>query len=369
MSEERTDKEHLPEDLTPGAYFPADLMPPGREELLAMLKAYGFEAMGEKIKLMDTSHDAADIRLNYLIDHRFVLRISNGPDLTERRLAELNRLIGRYRDFGLRAPAFLPDGTGRFLHSFGPLSVYLAEYVDLPLVYGLLQENPGQIDGDALWQEVLDSVAGFAERYKNVDLSETRGMYSLFELSPFDREVGIDEKQQNFNTLMECLQELGEAELAARLLARHEAVRSRLRALYRNLPQCVFQADENFSNVLVGPDGHMAGFIDFNLAGTEVIVNQFANLGGGFQEEVKEPIGAAKRLEMTLQDYQKYQDRMLSLYQATEEEKEALGLYTWIALVAGWPQLCFFRAGLKNEALKEEILQLLWLLADTKYED
>ena len=91
MSEERTDKELLPEDLMPGEYFPADLLPPGREELLAMLKAYGFEAPGEKIKLMDTSHDAADIRLNYLIDHRFVLRISNGPDLTERRLAELNR--------------------------------------------------------------------------------------------------------------------------------------------------------------------------------------------------------------------------------------------------------------------------------------
>ena len=69
-----------------------------------------------------------------------------------------------------------------------------------------------------------------------------------------------------------------------------------------------------------------------------------------------------------MQDCQKYQDRMLSLYQATEEEKEALGLYTWIALVAGWPQLCFFRAGLKNEALKEEILELLWLLAYTKYE-
>ncbi|MBO4838158.1 MAG: phosphotransferase [Lachnospiraceae bacterium] len=349
--------------LTPGKHFPADLTPPSRGEVLSLLAQYGYAGAGD-VRLIDTSHDADDIRLNYIIGRRFVLRLVKAPDMTEQRLADLNRLIGRYRDFGLFCPAFLPDPKGRFFHARGPLSVYLAEYADFPLMYDLMQEKPPRIDSAALWQEVLDSVALFAERYRNVDLSGTMGMYSLFDLSPFDKEEGIDEKQQNFDRLIRALNDIGETSLAARLTQKHDAVRAALRAVYKSLPRCVFQGDENSSNVLVRPDGHLAGFIDFNLSGTEVIVNQFANLGGGFLEEVEEPVGAAVRLEHALADYRRYQGRMMTLYHATETEKTALGGYTWIALAAGWPQVCFFLDGLKNEKLKDEVLELLGMLAD-----
>lgn len=351
--------------LTPGEHFPSYLTPPTAEEILSLLGEYGISSSGEYIHLIDSSQDPeTDLRLNYIIDKRFVLRLHRAPDLTEERLGNLARLVDRYKEFGLQCPAFLPDEKGIFLHSRGPLSVYLTEYIDLPLMDVLIKENPKSIDEDAFWQEVTDSVALFAQRYKNVDLMETRGMYSLFDLAPFDKEEGIDEKQQNFNQLMKTLKGMGEEALAEKLLVRHEEIRSRLKAVYKDLPQCVFQADENYSNVLVGPDGHLAGFIDFNLAGTEVIVNQLANLGGGFQEELKEPIGAKNRLERTMEEYRQYQDRLLSLYQATDLEKQAMEWYNWIALISGWPQLCFFKEGLKNEALKEEILELLALLAD-----
>ena len=137
-----------------------------------------------------------------------------------------------------------------------------------------------------------------------------------------------------------------------------------MKAVYRELPRCVFQGDENFSNVLVDAEHHLAGLIDFNLAGTEVVVNQFANLGGGFDEEITEPIGAKTRLRHALADYAKTRERLLSRYNATEEEKIALEWYTWIALTAGWPQVCFFLEGIKNEALRSEILELISLLAE-----
>ena len=351
--------------LTPGKHFPSYLTPPTAEEILALLGEYGFASPGDYIHLIDSSQDPeTDVRLNYIIDKRFVLRLHQAPDLTEKRLGDLARLVDRYKEFDLQCPAFLADEKGFFLHSRGPLSVYLTEYIDLPLLYELIHQDPKPVDDDALRQEIKDSVALFAQRYKNVDLMETRGMYSLFELSPFDKEVGIDEKQQNFNKLMESLKDAGEEALAGRLFARHDEIRGKLKAIYKNLPQCVFQADENPTNALVGPDGHLAGFIDFNLAGTEVVVNQFANLGGCFQEEVKEPMGAKLRLDKTLEEYRQYQDRLLSLYQATELEKQAMEWYTWIALVSGWPQLCFFREGLKIEMLKDEILELLALLAN-----
>ena len=64
------------------------------------------------------------------------------------------------------------------------------------------------------------------------------------------------------------------------------------------------------------------------------------------------------------EEYRKYQGCMLEIYRASEEEKQAIDWYTWIALAAGWPQVCFFLDGLKNEKLKAEILELLDLLAD-----
>jgi hypothetical protein len=196
------------------------------------------------------------------------------------------------------------------------------------------------------------------------------GMYSLFDLAPFDIPVGTDEKQQNFDSLCKTLRDMGETGLEEKLEARHSDIRGKLREVYKGLPRCVFQADENFSNVLVGEDRHMAGLIDFNMAGTEVIVNQFANLGlgGGFREDIKEAIGAEARLRYAEESYRRYQGRMLTIYHATEQEVQAMGWYTWIALVAGWPQVCFFLDGLKDEAMRGEILELLDLLAVHSFE-
>lgn len=337
--------------------LPGGMTPPGRDDILAELSKYGLQARGE-IRLIDTSHGADDIRLNCVIDRRWVLRFTNAPEMTEKRLSELNRLIDRYVRFGLKCPRFLTDPDGVFFHRWGDLTCYLQAYIDLPTAEGL---EPGQ--REAVWQEVLDSVAGFAERYRGVDLIDTMGMYSLFDLAPFDIPEGIDEKQQNFNRLMKALHELGQSPLAQRLEARHARVRDELRSVYRDLPRCVFQADENLSNVLVDESNHLAGLIDFNMAGTEVIVNQFANLGGGFREAVTEPIGADARLRYAADSYRAYQGRMLQIYRATELEKRALNGYTWIAWVAGWPKLCFFLDGLKRDGLRDEILELLGLLA------
>ena len=350
--------QRMEKELTPGEHFPDDMTAPSRDDILSELAKYGFASKGD-ISLIDTSHDRDDIRLNYIIDKKWVLRFNKAPEMTEKRIRELNRLIERYKDFGLQAPAFLPDKNDRYFHEWNGLIVYLAEYVDLPTAYEL-----DSSEWDAIWQEVLDSVAGFAQTYKNVDLIDTMGMYSLFDLAPYDKEVGKDEKQQNFEMLIDALKEVGEPALIDKLTAKHKKIRENLRKVYRELPRCVFQADENLSNILVDEQHHMAGLIDFNMAGTEVIVNQFANLGGGFDEENKEPIGASARWQYAKDSYQKYQDRMLRIYHATEQERLAMKWYTWIALAAGWPQVCFFRDGLKDEKLKQEILDLLGILAD-----
>ena len=347
-------------ELIPGKHFPADMKSPERVDIFSELSKYGYTGQGD-ICLIDTSHGSDDIRLNYIIGKKWVLRFCNAPGMTETRLTELNRLIERYIQFGLKCPRFLTDPHGRFFHDLNGLTCYLQEYIDLPTAYEIKLEPQEE---ERIWQEVLDSVAAFAEMFRNVDLSGTMGMYSLFDLAPYDIPAGKDEKQQNFENLCKALLETGETALVEKLQARHAVIREKIRAVYKDLPRCVFLADENLSNVLVDENHHLAGLIDFNLAGTEVIVNQFANLGGGFKEDVTEPIGADTRMQYAIDSYHKYQKRMIRIYHATELEKRAMKWYTWIALAAGWPQVCFFIDGLKKETLKNEILELLALLAD-----
>lgn len=336
---------------------PAGADIPQRSDILTELNAFDIRTF-ETVQLIDSTHDSSDIRLNYIIDRKWVLRFCNAPGMTEKRMNDLHRLIERYHALGIRCPQFLADSEGRFLHTWKQMICYLSEYIDRPLA-----GDRKLADGERLVCEVQESVAGFAAEYSGADLSETMGMYSLFDLSPFDIPNGIDEKEDNFNQLIALLRAEKEDCLAERLIERHAQVRKKLKAVYRNLPRCVFQGDENFSNVLIDENERFIGFIDFNLAGTEVIINQLVNLAGfDYDEKHTEPEGAQNRLTFAVSGFKKDMNRMLRIYHATESEMQAARWYAWIVMTAKWPALCYFRKCMKG-ALRNEILEMLSLIA------
>lgn len=322
------------EELNETKEWSRDLLHPTEEGLCSLLALYGVSD-AVAVGLLDTSHGADDIRWNYIIDKKYVLRFTNAPEMTEERFVDLNRLIARYADFGLRCPAFLPGMDGRFFHRWKELQVYLSEYIDLPTAdkAGLSQEEK-----DALRGEVVLSIARFMERNKGVDLSPTMGMYSLFDLCPFDVPLGIDEKQQNLNDLCAALRKAGEEGLARRLEAKNQAVRAQLLSIYRDLPRCVTQADEGFTNVLLDGEKHLAGLIDFNLSGTDVCVNLIANNAILDLDDLGDkPFDPADALEQMLAGFRRNAARMLEVYHASEMERDALAGYAWIALVSQYP--------------------------------
>ena len=339
--------------------FPKEMEAPECADILIELSKFGIGS-ANTMKLIDTTRDALDVRLNYIIDKKWVLRFCNAPDMTEKRMAELNRLIGRYRTMGFQCPAFIADDNGKYLHPWKQFLCYLSEYIDWPLA-----SDTELNDEEQLIFQVAESVALFAETYRDVDLSETMGMYSLFELAPFDIPNGMDEKQDNFNKLISLLRSEGEDDLANRLELQHTDVRCKLKAVFHKLPRCVFQGDENFSNVLIDDTQNFIGFIDFNLAGTEVIVNQLANLAGfDYDEKQTSPEGAKARLDFAIQGFHDRINRMLRVYHATEKEQQALIWYAWIVMVAQWPNFCFFKKAIHNGVLKKEIFELLSFIAD-----
>ncbi len=335
---------------------------PAWEELLALLALYGVDG-AERAGLMDTSHDEKDVRWNYIIDRKYVLRLTNAPEMTEERLEDLNRLIVRYADFGLRCPAFIRGTDGLFFHNWGQLTVYLSEYVDLPVAG---ETDLTEAEQDALREEVVLSLARFMARYRDVDLIPTMGMYSLFDLCPYDVPLGIDEKQQNLNNVCASLEKAGERALAQKLAAKNEEVRARLLSVYKSLPRCVTQGDENFSNVLLDGAGHMAGLIDFNLSGTDVCVNLIAN-NADFNLDIMddEPLeDPAAALEKALASYRKNAAQLLTVYHVSEAERAALTDYAWIALASQYPYACAFIDRIQKNAVRPTALTLLWDIAD-----
>ena len=330
-------------------------------ELSSLLSLYGVEDMTD-VGLIDTSYDEADVRWNYIIDRKYVLRFTNAPEMTEERLADLNRLIARYGDFGLRCPAFIQGTDGLFFHGWGQFKAYLSEYVDLPTAD---KAELSREEKDVLRREVVLSIARFMERYKGVDLSPTMGMYSLFDLCPYDVPLGMDEKQQNFNDLCAALRKAGEEVLAQRLSAKNETVRARLLSVYGDLPRCVTQADEGFANVLLDGEKHLAGLIDFNLSGTDVCVNLIANNAILDLDVLDEqPLDPTKTLERMLAGYRRNAALMLETYHATEAERTALAEYAWIALVSQYPNASTCIKRIEKDEARAATLALLQKIAD-----
>lgn len=322
-----------------------------------------------QVELIDTSHGDGDTRLNYIIDKKYVLRVNSAAVMTDARLDEINRLVRRYKDFGLVAPAFIKSTDGTFVVKTEQGNCYLSEYIDEKLADEYIEKNS---DGDlslelpGYWDEVRDSVIRFAERYKNVDLSDTMSMYSLFELCPYDFEAGIDEKQDNLNSLTKTLDDLGESITADRLRKLNDDTRNELLTFYKELPRCVFQGDENSSNTFVDDDGHFCGLIDFNMSGTDVITNYFANIAGYDLDTNKSADGKSARelFDEAAEKCEANLKHIKELYSMTPQEERAYMLYGKIVLISGWPNVCLYIAYLKDEQKRDKIVELLNTIVD-----
>lgn len=331
-----------------------------KKELEELLIQFDINSFGE-CEMIDSSHGESDIRHNYIIDKKYVLRINSAKVMTEERIKELNILIKRYNDFGLKAPYYISNVYGAYVLEYNDFYCYLSEYLDYPLAEGV--EEPYKKE---LFAERIQYICEFAEQFKDIDLIETLSMYSLFDLAPYDQPKGIDEKQENFDALMLDLKASGEFELADRLTAAYATDRNELRAIYKNLPRCVFQGDENFSNLCVDEESHIIGLFDFNMSGTEVIANYLANIAFqgdfDFSEELLEVNSPKEVLELMMNAYYESTKTIQEYYDFSDMEWRAYELYSRIVLISGYINTWAYSEFLKSEKHKEKIVELLWLI-------
>lgn len=335
-----------------------------KKEIEELLIQFGIKYF-EEYEMIDSSHGQSDIRHNYIIDKKYVLRINSAKVMAEERIKELNILIKRYNDFGLKAPYYISNVCGTYVLEYKECYCYLSEYLDYPLAEDI--EQPYKKE---LFAERIQFICEFAEKFKDVDLIETLSMYSLFDLAPYDQPKGMDEKQENFNALMSDLKAVGELELIDELTASYQKNRNELLAIYKELPRCVFQGDENFSNLCVDEENHIIGLFDFNMSGTEVIANYLANIAFQgdfyFSEEVLEANNSEEVLELMMNAYYDSTKTIQEHYNFSDMEWRAYKLYSRIVLISGYINTWAYSKFLKSEKYKEKIVELLWLIENNR---
>ena len=328
------------------------------EKCRALVRAYGIENITQ-MEMIDSSHGEGDIRHNYILDRRYVLRVNSAEVFTEARLAALNCLIGRYREFGVAAPLFLSDREGCYLHRLKDGWCYLSEYLDGKIP----PEDMTQKQAQTLTRERLTLIARFAERYRGVDLSPVMSMYALFELSPYDAPTGIDEKQDNLNSLLCTLRACGCAETARRLEEENQRLRKRLLRQYRALPRCVFHGDENRSNLIVDGAFHILGLFDFNMAGTDVIANYLANNAllepSAWNEDAAAELPAETLYEKMLAVLYENTALLRKYYRFSAAEWAAYFDYAKLALLSSYPNVCAYRQLLEQPETRDKTATLL----------
>ena len=333
-----------------------------KTELAELLMQYGIPDF-KTFEMIDSSHGENDIRNNYIVDKAFVLRMNSARVMTEERIAELNTLIDRYREFGMLAPRFLPTRNGTYVVEREGWCGYLSEYLDYALA-----DDVKETCRKELIRERLIMVANFANRYASVDLTETVSMYSIFDLSPYDQLAGIEEKQDNFNNLICDLKQAGELPLAEKLTAQYRIIRARLLPMHHQLPRCVFQGDENFSNLCVDENKHIIGLFDFNMSGTEVIANYLANIAfqGNFYytDELMGKHSAEEVFRMMVDSYEESTVELRKHYPFTEMEYQAYRLYSMIVMISGYVNQAAFSEFMQNEEYKGKIIVLLAMISD-----
>lgn len=198
-------------------------------QALELLRQFDIHS-ADTMEFVDSSHGEDDVRHNYIVDKKYVLRINSAKVMTEKRLTELNTLIERYRSFGMKAPLFLKAENGSFVVEWDGKNCYLSEYLDFPLA-----EEVKFRCREELMRQRLVFISRFAQTFKNVDLTETVSMFSIFDLAPYDKLSGldIDEKQENLNQLVADLTQAGFAELAQKVNAKNDELRQQLKPIYK----------------------------------------------------------------------------------------------------------------------------------------
>lgn len=250
-------------------------------------------------EIINTSHGEDDFRETIIVTFdtgtKLVFKIACNEFTNEKRIAMWQRCAREYLKEGYYCPQIFTSIDGEFPtieYKGHKCVVYAEEFAE----YKSAEDNLAAM---SYRNELYLMTAKIAKRC--FDYTALPSGYTLFKLFPGDTVDEVTENALSFrdycHNLPMCFREQ-----ATRIFKRWEDNYAELKKIYFSLPFSVFQADFNYTNVLVDNGGKFVGIYDFNLAGRDEFLNYlFREIHfGSFDEELTEIMRA---LRIASQEY------------------------------------------------------------------
>lgn len=306
----------------------------------------------EKVKIIATynsSRGKDDIRITYIAElpdcTRYAIKVTSNSFTTHERVKGWAELIEHYNNLGIYCPKILLNLNGEYSADLEGNLVYAEEFKK----YSTADEAEQNVTGEKKYLRKLYESIGLVAA-NPAPFVPWRTAYCIFDL--FDATDKYDENYECAITFRNfCCEHLPEySSLAEKLFNEYCTRRDKFESRYRILPKSVFQGDINTSNILVDTSGDFIGMIDFNLSGTESILNyafceSFCSLEDDSEIDLLLDTAALKkRDEITAQ-------RLAWIgrhYSFKDEEREAFNEYYNIVAPFRWTYHSFFIKLLSN---------------------
>ena len=305
-------------------------------DIKQVIEIYGIDC--NKPKIMPSN----DVRTSYLLNGQYVLELSNTEFLTDNKVVLINKLVDRYRSYGLLAPKYIKNEEGNYVYQDDNNYYAVYEYINEKRLKDSTDVKYLNIN-----KELFKYIGEYSQMYKNDNIMPFRTTHSIIDLSPVDSE--IDEKQSNLNMLCDALGKAGFIDLKNKLIKYNNKLREELKTIFKKLPRCNYQGNLTSSSVII-KDGHFAGLTDFSLCGSEVIVNYFScEARADITEEDFINLSAPEIKNKIINDHKKNLSLILDHYVISDEEKKALDIYNRLLFISGFSYYSVYKNILRTK--------------------
>jgi len=242
-------------------------------DIAAIAKLYGSSDF-QVIKEVNPWNTDDDKRFVFIIkfadDRELAIKVCRNAFTTHEKVSGWRRLCEKYLDLGIYCPRMIDSVNGRTSETIvidNAEYIVYAEELKKHKAYDELTVKP---DFEMIKPAIIESVGKVA-----ANASEVLPFPSVFCLyEPFDTGETVDENYENAESFCKTAKEHFQEHSAYidKIWSLFLQKRRAFEPVHSLLPKASFQSDLNKSNILVDDDMNFAGYIDFNLSGTETVL-------------------------------------------------------------------------------------------------
>lgn len=342
-----------------------------------------YTTMDYKINdVIDTSHGERDIRKTYCLtfedNRKFVLKAASNSFTTPSRVKEWQNLSRLYKENGIYCPQIINTIEGQCFVSFilegnKAFICYLEEDKKYKTVREYIKENSENKEEERVLEAKFEDISFRGKVLETIGIMANVSKefvcwpspYCLYDI--FCEDDKTDENYEFAEIFYNVCKEQMETdkELLENIWNIYIEKKSNFEEIYRKLPKTVFQCDLNLSNILIDENLEFAGIIDFNLSGTETIINYAICESIYYLDRNDiENLMEIETLEKYDSHFSESMKKIKKHYKFNEEEKAAFTALYNIVSPFRYPNISLFINVIENGQTQYINSMLQWILRE-----